>query len=230
MQKIVLPFALAALLTPVLAWSPTPDATVAQQIVDAAYNRGNPVNTVLSMDLKPAAGAFPAGSEVGLLFGEQTCLTTWRQNPTSFLLYGSRPTNISLAGQGFQIDQAARAARNAFRNINARDALTQAQQKLPSGHLQVFITMEGLAQETQRGAYNVGINLGGENFARPYRVAFLDDWKRAADGRFGGTMLYYFDLSKATGFDPRGKLNLVLQTEAAQDCTYSVTADLSKFF
>ena len=229
MKKLVLPIALIALLAPVLAWSPTPDAVVAQQIVDAAYNRGNPVPTMLALPLKPVGNAFPAGSEVGLLFGEQTCLTNWRQQPGNFTQFGSRPTSVTLAGQGYQIDLAARAARNTFRNISARDALTQAQQRLPSGHLQVYMQMEGLTQEAQRGSYNVGINLGGENFARPYRIAFLDDWQRGPDGRFGGSMLYYFDLSKATTFDSRGKLTLVFQTEAPQDCTYTLTADLSKF-
>lgn len=224
--------ALTLLLAPALAWSPSPDNTTAQQIVDSAYSRVNPVATVLSLPLKPTAGSFPQGSDVSVLFGEPSCLLSWKQNPNDFVKNGSRPISITLAGQAYQINLVAQAARNAFRNISGKDALAQAQQRLPMGHLQVYIQMEGLAQDTQRGAYNVGIALSPDNIVRPYRTAFLEDWKRSdatAAARWSGTMLYYFDLSKAS-FDPKSKIGILVQTEADADCTYSITADLSKFY
>jgi len=220
------------LLAPVLAWSPTPDASVAQQIVDSIYNRINPVSTLLTLDLKVDKGAFPTGSEVGLLYGDpKTCLANWLQTPTEYAKFGSRPVAITLAGQANQVALVAQSARNAFKNISGKDALAAAQQKLPAGHLQVYVQIAGLKEEFQRGAYNLGIMLSKDNFLRPYKIAYLEDWQKSSDKepRWSGTMLYYFDLSKTT-VDPTGKISLVLQTEANSNCTYTISTDLSQFY
>ncbi len=229
MQKLL---GVLLLLSPVLAWSPTPDATVAQTIVDSVYNRINPLSTLLSLELAVEKGAFPTGSEVGVLYGDsKTCLSNWLQSPTDYAKFGSRPTAITIAGQANQIALAAQAARNSFKNITGKDALALAQQKLPAGHLQVYVQIAGLKDEFQRAAYNLGIVQPKETFLRPYKIAYLEDWQKSSDKdpRYSGTMLYYFDLSKAA-IDPASKLTWVLQTEANSNCTYTVVTDFSQFY
>jgi len=218
--------ALLVLFSPALAWSPAPDLNLAQRIVDGVYSRSEALPTFASQSLEVSDGAF-SGSEVRLLSGDPGCLSNWLQNPTNYARFGSRPVSLTLAGQAYQIALAAQIARNAFKNISAKEALATSQARLPGGHLQVYVQMRGLAQITQREAYNLGVQ-AQSGILRPYKSAYLEDWEQAEDRRFGGTMLYYFDLSKAN-LDSYKKLNLVLQTEVTA-CTYTIGADLTKFY
>lgn len=219
--------ALLLALPPALAWSPVPDVLLAQKIVDGVYSRADDLPTFATQSLEVASAAFPAGAEVKLLAGDPACLRDWLQNPTSYARFGSRPTSLTFAGQAYQIALAAQTARNAFKNITAKEALATAQQRLPGGHFQVYVQIRGLAQERQREAYNLGVQAQG-GILRPYRSAYLEDWERGEDGSFGGTMLYYFDLSKAN-LESYKRLTLVFQTEMSA-CTYTVGADISKFY
>jgi len=217
--------ALTALLCPSLAWSPAPDPSLAQRIVDGIYSRISALPTTLNLSLEVSGGAFPAGSSVGLLSGDSSCLSNWLRSPTD-PRFGSYPVAITLAGQAYQVALVAQSARNAFKSLSGKDALEAARQKLPDGHLQVYVRIAGLAQEAQRAAYNLGIKQPA-SILRPYKTAYLEDWTRGSDGRFGGTMLYYFDLTQAT---LGNTLSLVVQTEADNRCTYTVGADLSRFY
>lgn len=219
--------ALLLLLAPALAWSPAPDLGLAQQIVDGVYRRANPLPTFASQSLAISGAAFPAGSEVRLLSGNSSCLSNWLQFPGDYARFGSRPTNLKLAGQAYQIALAAQTARNAFKTLSAKEALAAAQAKLPGGHLQVYLEIRGLAQEGGREAYNLGVQTTS-GVLRPYKSAYLEDWEEAEDGRWGGTMIYTFDLSRAN-LDSYKKLTLVLQTEVAS-CIYTIGADLSRFY
>ncbi|MCL6527921.1 MAG: hypothetical protein K6T57_13710 [Thermaceae bacterium] len=219
--------ALLLWLTPALAWSPAPDLDLAQRVVDGVYRRGHPVPTFTQQSLAVSAGAFPPGTEVGLRSGPPSCLSHWLQSPNDYTRFGSRPTQLMLAGQAYQIALAAQTARNAFKLLSAQDALATAQARLPSGHLQVYLEIQGLAQEAGREAYRLGIQT--ENaLLPPYQRAYLEDWEQTPDGRWKGTLIYSFDLTK-TNLNPPDKLTLVLQTEAT-GCVYTLGVSLSGFY
>lgn len=212
-----------------LAWQPAPGLETATQVVDAAYSRIPAINTVLTLDLGVKNGQFE-GVNLKPLNGDATCLSHWLNTPLAFDQYGSRPTALSLAGQADVISLEAQRARNAFKNLTAQEALGLAQKSLPAGHLRVYLEIQGLAKAELRAAYTLGIGGPGNGFIFPYRSAFLDDWAAmpSSPQRFAGTMVYYFDLTKA-GFDPKGNLTLTLKTEANNDCAYSIGVDLSQF-
>lgn len=214
-----------------LAWQPAPSLEVASQVVDAAYSRIPAVVTSLTVDVGVKDGQFVAGANSVRAFNsDASCISNWLNNPQGFDQFGSRPTALSVAGQADVISLEAQRTRNAFKNLSPQEALTLAQKSLPSGHLRVYLEMQGLARVELRAAYTVGITGQGNSFIFPYRSAFLDDWAAMPGNaqRFGGTMVYYFDLSKAA-IDPKGTLNMVVKTEANSDCAYSIAVDLSKF-
>jgi hypothetical protein len=222
----LLPLLLAV---PTLAWAPSVTPKLAQEVVDSVYSRINPIPTLLQISLQVTDGAFPSGTQVGLLYGTpKTCLDPWLQDPTDYAKYGSRPVEITLAGQANAVALVAAQARNAFQVISGTQALAEAKKMFPDGELQVYVEIHGLAHEFQRAAYNVGIMVQKGQFLHPIKIAYLEDWKKGPSGRWEGTMLYTFDLSKAP-IDPQGTLTLVLQTESTANCTYLISANLANF-
>lgn len=228
-RKLIVSIAVLASLA--LAWQPAPTLETATQVVDAAYSRIPAIVTSLTVDLAVKDGQFVAGANTVKAFNsDASCVNNWTSNPQGFEQFGSRPVALSAAGQADVISLEAQRTRNAFKNLSAQEALALAQKSLPTGHLRVYLEMQGLARTDLRAAYTVGIAGQNNSFIFPYRSAFLDDWAAMSNnaGRFGGTMVYYFDLSKA-GLDPKSTLNMVVKTEANSDCAYSIAVDLSKF-
>jgi hypothetical protein len=227
-KKFIMAIPLLASLA--LAWQPAPGLETAGQVVDAAYSRIPEIATSTTVDLGVKDGQFVAGSSIKAFNSDGACLSNWFNYPQAFEQFGSRPVALSAAGQADVMSLEAQRTRNAFKNLSAQDALALAQKSLPSGHLRVYLEMQGLARADLRAAYTLGIAGPGNGFIFPYRSAFLDDWAPMASNpqRFGGTMVYYFDLTKA-GLDPKGVVNMVLKTEANSDCAYSVAVDLGKF-
>lgn len=212
-----------------LAWTPNPDLDLATRVVQSAYNRIATVPTALFVDLAVRDRRFADRVDVKLLRDNPAvCLENWLNAPTNYAQFGSRPTSITLAGQADLIKLEAQKARNAFRNIAPREALTAAQAILPPGHLRIFVEIAGLENVELRAAYTLGlVGATPDQFILPYRSTFLDDWRNQG-GRFSGTMVYYFDMAQ-TNINPRGPLTLALKTESDLDCAYTITLDLSRF-
>lgn len=230
MKQMVIFLGLSFLIS-ALAWQPSPDLETAQRVVDGAYSRIPTVETSATVDLSVKDKNFAGGVGVKMLYGNPaTCLAPWLENPEAYAQYGSRPRSVTVAGQADVISLEAQRVRNAFKNLSAQEALSRAQKILPAGHLRIFVEIWGLAKPTLRAAYTIGLGGLGNGFVMPYKSAYLDDWKPldSDPGRYSGTMVYYFDLSK-TSVDPKGTLNVVIKTEADTDCTYIVPVDLSKF-
>lgn len=223
--------ALTALLlsTTALAWTPTLDEATAKSVVDAAYRRGPMVPTSATVDLAVKEGAFASGANAVTAYaGGPTCVQTWLQKPTDFAAAGSRPSSITVVGQADYAMGAALAARDEFRNLAVPDAIEAARKSLPDGNLHVFVKIEGLAREELRDAYNV-VTMGADGkVRRPYRVTFLRDWAAGPDGRWSGTMTYYFDL-KGDAVKPDAQLPILFRTEADSDCAYRVDVNLASF-
>ncbi|MBB6098724.1 hypothetical protein HNR42_002159 [Deinobacterium chartae] len=211
------------------AWVPKLDQTSAKEVIDSAYNRRDPLPTLLTLDLTVENGAFKTPGAVSVFDGDKTaCLANWTNAPTDFATYGSRPVAVTLTGQADDLFLQAQEARNAFKNLSVKDALASGEGRLPDGHLRVYVRMQGLQAERLRDAYNVAMRAADGKVTAPYRRAFVQDWKQEG-GRWSGTMVYYFDALKA-GIKPNGKLDLLLRTEADTDCAYQITADLTKLY
>jgi hypothetical protein len=222
----------AVLTTTGLAWTAGLDEVGAKAIVDFAYRRAARVETsaYLGLTVQNAAFATLASTpknSVEVYNAPLACLQNWLTQPNNYAAYGSRPTEIIVTGQGDEVLGIAQQARDEFKNITAAAALASAKQRLPDGHLKVFVAMTGLAQELQRDAYDLRV-LDGGKLLSPYRAAFLTDWKAGSDGRLSGTMLYYFNLSKSS-IAADGLLPLLLRTEADNDCAYKLSVDLASF-
>lgn len=234
MKKSILPLALLAatlLSGPALAWVPALDASSAKTVIDSAYNRAaTPVNTFLSVDLVVKNGQFAAGEGAVKVFdGGDACLSNWKQNPTDYAKYGSRPSNVTLTGQADELFLQAQQARDQFKNLTVQDALKPDANRLPAGNLRVYVQMQGLSDQKLRDAYNVAIRTADGKIVQPTRRAFTNDWKQGDGGLWSGTMVYYFDAAGA-GVKPDGQLDVLLRTEADSNCAYQVQADLSKFY
>jgi hypothetical protein len=222
----------AVFTAPTLAWTASLDEVGAKAIVDFAYRRAARVETSAYLDLKVQNGAFatPASNPKNTIEAYNAplaCLQNWLTQPNNYAVGGSRPTEVIVTGQGDEILGIAQQARDEFKNITAAAALASAKQRLPDGHLKVFVGITGLGQELQRDAYDLRV-LDAGKLLPPYRAAFLNDWKATADGRFGGTMVYYFNLGKSS-IAPDAPLPLLLRTEADNDCAYKLGIDLSSF-
>ena len=234
MKKSTLPTALLAvslLSGPALAWVPALDESSAKTVIDGAYNRSaTPVNTLLSLDLSVKDGQFAAGDGAVKAFdGGDACVSDWKQNPTDYAKFGSRPTNVTLTGQADELFLQAQQARDQFKNLTVKDALAPSDTRLPAGNLRVYVQMQGLGDQKLRDAYNVAIRTADGKIVQPLKRAFTSDWKQGEGGLWGGTMVYYFDAAGA-GVKPNGKLDVLLRTEADSNCAYQVQADLSKFY
>lgn len=210
-----------------LAWLPNLDDSTAKAIVDGVYRRGPDVPTSSTQSLQVKNGRFEGNTTVEVHAGEATCLSDWLNKPNEYAKLGSRPTNIAVAGQGDYAKAAALEARDNFKNLTPAAALEVARKNLPDGHLRVFIRMDGLPQEAARDAYQVAALDTASKVVAPYKITFLDDWKQAS-GVWGGTMVYYFDLSKGRA-NPTGTLPILLRTEADSDCAYKIGLNLASF-
>ena len=218
----------ACLISSAFAWTPAIDAITAKAIVDGVYRRGPDVATSMSLNLSVKSGAFVAGANaVEVYAGEATCLGDWLAKPNDYAALGSRPTLLAAAGQSDYAKAAALSARDSFKTLTPAAALEQARKSLPDGHLRVFIRIEGLAKDTLRDAYQVGALDSSTQVIPPYKITFLDDWAQQG-GTWAGTMVYYFDLSKAR-LTPTGTLPILIRTEAESDCAYRVNINLGTF-
>jgi hypothetical protein len=213
-----------------LAWTPALDLETATAIVDGAYRRTEEVPTSVRIDLAVRDGAFAAGPGVVSVFdGGPACLANWLQAPANYAAHGSRPTSVTVAGQGDFAQLAARTARNEFRSLSPEEALRIAREGLPNAHLRVFLAISGLAQERLRDAYLVAVQDRAGRLFQPYRIGFLPDWQaRGEPARWAGTMVYFFDLGTAD-IDTNGALPLLVRTEARSDCAYRINVDLGAF-
>lgn len=224
--------ALTALLlsSTALAWTPALDEATAKSVVDGAYRRGPVVPTAANLSLAVVNGAFEAGAGVVSAYsGGEACVTDWLQKPVDFAM-SSRPSQITVVGQADYAYGAALAARDNFQNLTPAAAVETARKTLPDGNLHVFVKIEGLKTEQLRDSYNVAVLDSTKKIRRPYRVTFLQDWKRTGEGQnatYSGTMTYYFDLSDGAA-SPTGVLPLLLQTENAA-CAYRINLDLASF-
>ena len=169
----------------------------------------------------------PANS-IQAIEGGEACISNWLKNPTDYNTYGSRPISITFTGQADALFLKAQQARDAFKNLSVKDALTPDKNALPDGDLKVYVQMAGLASDKQRDAYDVALQTADQKIVRPYKRAYTNDWKQGDGGKWAGTMVYYFNALK-NGVQPGGKVNVLIRTEADTDCAYSVAADLSKF-
>ncbi len=237
--------------TPALAWVPKLDDSTAKVVLDSAYNRAaNPTPTLLTVDLNVKDGQFASGAGAVTAFeGGSQCISDWTANPSDYS-QGSRPVSVTLTGQADALFLKAQQARDAFKNLSVKDALTPDKNALPDGDLKVYVQMAGLQSDKQRDAYDVALRTAsagggqasdaaatdgasasgdqGAKIVRPYKRAYTNDWKQGKDGLWGGTMVYYFNATK-NGVQPNSKVDILMRTEADTDCAYSVTADLSKF-
>lgn len=142
--------------------------------------------------------------------------------PSSPTQATSSPTNGASAG-------ATAGTAGAATGAQPQQQPQQASNVLPEGHLRVYVGMTGLESERLRDAYNVALRTADGKLVQPYRRAFTNDWKQTEGGRFGGTMVYYFDAAKA-GVTANAKLDVLLRTEADTNCAYAVPVDLGTFY
>ncbi|AFZ69210.1 hypothetical protein [Deinococcus peraridilitoris] len=217
-----------------LAWAPKLDNQSAKAVLDTAYNRTTqPVSTVLNIDLSVKEGAFATKDAVRVFDGDPGCLTSWAQDPSAYAQHGSRPTSVTLTGQADELFLQAQQARDSFKNLTVQDALKPREGGLPEGHLRVYVGMAGLENEKLRDAYNVALRTPDGKIVQPYRRAFTSDWKQAGEGsargRWSGSMVYYFDAAKA-GLNATSKADVLIRTEADNDCAFAVGIDLAKFY
>ena len=210
------------------AWTPAIDDETAKAIVDGVYRRGPDVPTSLNLNLSVKAGAFVGDAKmVEVYAGDASCLNDWLGRPNDYAVLGSRPTSVAVAGQGDYAKAAALDARDNFKTLTPAAALEVARKGLPDGHLRVFMRIEGLAKDSLRDAYQVGVLDANAKVVTPYKITFLDDW--AQKGKtWAGTMVYYFDLSKGKVI-PTGVLPVLIRTEAQSDCAFKVSLNLSIF-
>lgn len=114
---------LALVSAPALAWVPTLDQNTAKNVLDAAYNRGPQVNTLLTVDLAVKDGQFASGPDsVSAFEGGAQCVADWLASPSDYSA-GSRPLSVTLTGQADQLFLQAQQARDQFRNISTVEAV-----------------------------------------------------------------------------------------------------------
>jgi hypothetical protein len=225
-------------LSSALAWTPSLDLPTTEQVVDSAFNRGEAIDTVYTLNLAVnKTGEFVVAGAVAPYRPDPSkpdtnskCLENWKKEPLNFEKFGSRPLSLIVGGQADIVFLAAQNARDNFDTPDPTDLIKGAQKVLPNGHIRVYLEMVGLPNEKARDAYNVALNVGASKPLRPYKINFLSDWKQ--EGKWWrGSMVYYFDLNSAK-VDTQAILPLILQTGDKKDlgCTYQVAIDLNKFF
>lgn len=130
--------------------------------------------------------------------------------------------------------------------------------RLTDGELRVDIQVSGLPTERARDAYLVRLRRSGPNaaaapataptasaataapatataqapaapsFVSPVRRSYVNDFKQGADGKWTGTLVYYFKPLEA-GVGASDKVDLLIRTEADTNCAYSVGLNLGSF-
>ncbi|WP_424949604.1 hypothetical protein [Deinococcus sp.] len=224
----LLPFVLLVS-APALAWIPKLDDSTAKNVIDAAYGRRDALSTYLTADLSVQNGKFKTDGAVKVFDGGDACLLDWLAAPTAFEKSGSRPTSLTLSGQADQLSFQAAAARDAFKNLSVADALKDPASRLPDGQLRLDLVVAGLADLKQRAAYLVRLKGPDGKLLSPVRSSYVNDWKPGADGRQGGTLVYYFEPQK-NGINANDKVDVLARTEAENNCAYAVNFDLGQFY
>lgn len=228
MRKLTTTLLLALTAAPALAWVPKLDETTAKAVIDGAYDRRDPLPTFLTLDLSVKDGKFATPDAVRAVDGGDACLSTWLSNPADYATNGSRPAAFTFSGQADQLFFQAQDARNNFKNLSVKDALAPADNRLQDGLIRVEASLQGLPTERARNAYQLRLKGKDGKLIAPVRANYVSDWKQTGD-TWGGTMVYYFDATKA-GLAPNSKAEFLLRTEADSNCAYSLTADLGKFY
>ncbi|MGM9322237.1 hypothetical protein [Deinococcus aquaticus] len=228
--RLTLALTLAALLAaPAHAWVPKLEDTTARNVIDGAYGRRDPVPTYLITSLKVKDGQFEAGPDAVTAFdGGAACVTDWLAAPQDYAR-GSRPVTLTASGQADQLFFAAQDARDNFRNLSVKDALSEefTSKRLPDGQLRIDIAVQGLPSEKARAAYLVRLKGADGKLIAPVKSTYVNDFKQEG-GTWSGTLVYYFEPLKA-GLGASDTVNLLLRTEADTSCAYSIPVKLGDF-
>ncbi|WP_425147889.1 hypothetical protein [Deinococcus sp.] len=214
---------------PALAWIPKLDDTTARTVIDGAYGRQDAPPTYLNADLTVQDGKFKSGNVVKAFDGGDTCVSGWLSAPAAYDKSGSRPTGLTLSGQADQLAFQAANARDNFKSLTPDDALKDAASRMPDGQIRLDLTVAGLKDQKQRSAYLVRLKGPDGKLLAPVKTSYVNDWKADAGGRFGGTLVYYFEPTKA-GINANDKVDILIRTEASSNCAYAVGFDLGQFF
>lgn len=229
MRKTTLLTLCVLLSAPVLAWVPKLEETTARNVIDGAYARRDPVPTFQTVDLTVEGGKFKTADRlVGVFDGGEACLTDWLTAPLDYRK-SSRPASITVSGQADQLYFQAQDARDNFKNLSVPDALNaeNTAKRLQDGELRVDLLVRGLPSEKARSAYLVRLKGQEGKMIAPIRSNIVSDWKQDA-GTWMGTLVYYFEPLKA-GIGASDKTELLIRTEADNNCAYRVTLDLGSF-
>jgi hypothetical protein len=100
---------------------------------------------------------------------------------------------------------------------------------LPDGQIRLDLVVAGLADLKQRAAYLVRLKGPDGKLLAPVKSSYVNDWKADSGGRFGGTLVYYFEPTKA-GVNANDKIDILVRTEAESNCAYAVNFDLGQFY
>ncbi|GAA5434926.1 hypothetical protein [Deinococcus aquaticus] len=228
--RLTLSLTLAALLAaPAHAWVPKLEDTTVRNVIDGAYGRRDPVPTYLITSLKVKDGQFEAGPDAVTAFdGGAACVTDWLAAPQDYAK-GSRPVTLTASGQADQLFFAAQDARDNFRNLSVKDALSEefTSKRLPDGQLRIDVAVQGLPSEKARAAYLVRLKGADGKLVAPVKSTYVNDFKQEG-GTWSGTLVYYFEPLKA-GLGASDTVNLLLRTEADTSCAYSIPVKLGDF-
>lgn len=228
--RLSLTLSIAALLAaPAHAWVPKLEETTARNVIDGAYGRRDPVPTYLITSLKVRDGQFEAGAGAVTAFdGGPACVTDWLAAPQDYAR-GSRPVTLTASGQADQLFFQAQDARDSFRNLSVKDALTDeyASKRLPDGQLRIDLAVQGLPSEKARAAYLVRLKGADGKLVAPVKGTYVNDWKQEG-GTWSGTLVYYFEPLKA-GLGASDTVSLLLRTEADTSCAYAIPVNLGQF-
>lgn len=229
MRKVAFLSALLLTAAPALAWIPKLDDSTAKNVIDASYGRRDALLTYLTADLSVQDGKFKTAGAVKAFDGGDQCVADWLAAPTTYDKSGSRPTSLTLSGQADQLSFQAAAARDNFKNLTVADALKDSASRLPDGQIRLDLVVAGLADLKQRAAYLVRLKGPDGKLLAPVKASYVNDWKADSTGRFGGTLVYYFEPTKS-GINANDKVDLLVRTEAETNCAYAVNFDLGQFY
>lgn len=183
--RLSLTLSLAALLAaPAHAWVPKLEDTTARNVIDGAYGRRDPVPTYLITSLKVKDGQFEAGPGAVTAFdGGAACVSDWLAAPQDYAR-GSRPVALTVSGQADQLFFQAQDARDNFRNLSVKDALSEdfTSKRLPDGQLRIDIAVQGLPSEKARAAYLVRLKGADGKLVAPVKSTYVNDWKPMESG------------------------------------------------
>ena len=230
--RTVLILSLAVLsAAPALAWIPKLDASTAKNVIDAAYRRRDPLLTYLTADLSVEGGKFRTDGPgtVKIFDGGDACLSDWLSAPAAYDKSGSRPSSLTLSGQADQLSFQAAAASDSFKTLSADAALKDPASRMPDGQLRLDVVVAGLGDLKQRAAYKIGLKGPDGKVLAPVKSSYVNDWKADSTGKLGGTLVYYFEPTKA-GINANDKVDVIVRTESDSGCVYAVNFDLGQFY